>query len=263
MRFFVVIFSALFLSSASARIGNETGNGGDTFALEFIRTAEWLSALMKYNGIQAVYLDELKKAVARAKVESTDKPLKVNGVPKDAINYPTRNAILFNRKRWQEMGEGDRAVLVLHEYLSLVGVESANYEFSRRILDLFDFRQSNWLDCTYKDNGGGRISLGIDETAGMDTILIGVHPQKGSMGMGLAMRPVGEFSKMVRNGSVSLALDDNYLVSLIAGSEPFTLNGHIAMNGKVVAIDCHVRKFDPRENYACELNLEASPRRRF
>jgi hypothetical protein len=270
MRALILLSLGLFLSTASAsfRFGNDQGNGGDVYALEFVRTGERLVQLMKYDGIKAVDLERLGRAVDHAVVESTEKRLKLKGVRKDAVNFKKKRKmhIVFDRTRWKEMTKGERAALVLHEYLGLIGAEAASYQFSRELSGRFDFGHLHWLDCVFQDNeGGGHVTVGIDETAGLDTILIGIQRAGDQfVASGEAMRPVGEFSQMLLEGHVSLAFSDKYLLSLKASDQEGVLKGHLALNGNAIPIECQIRKIDPKlfEQFDCQSALERKRNKR-
>lgn len=256
-----LIFAYSFQLSASIGLGHDQGNGGDLFAAEFVKTGEWLLRLLRYQGEHSIDLDLLESVIEHSSVESTDKRLRLNDTPKDAINYPQQKRILFDRRRWKKMDKGERAVLVLHEYLGLMKVENASYAFSKELLGRFNYGRWHFLECTFKDKkGGGDIGIGIDESAGMDTILLDVNFKSGADSLyGDVMLPVGEFSQMLVSGNVSMAFNGSSLLSLQPSGKAGGLKGHFAIKGKVMKVNCHVRKIDPTPflMHDCQADLEA------
>lgn len=244
MRLFTLITMLLVSANpAFAREGHDQGNGGDLYAAEFVEAAERVLRFLQYNDAKDVDLKKLAKAIEKTKVESTDEVLRLNGLPKDAINYPAQGRIIFNRKRWTELEPGQKPVLVLHEYLGLLGVEDASYAFSKKIIGAFTYDISYSLDCEFKGSKSN-LNIGIDESAGMDTILLSVNWDNGKRTDGDVMRPVGEFSRMIRDGNFSLSLNDKYLLSLRASGKPLGMDGHFASGGKVYEVGCKIVKWD-------------------
>ena len=92
------------------------GNGGDTYAFEFVTIAKDIHTYLEIADAKKIHLGQLQDALKNTKVESTDKKLSLNGVPKDAINYPTEKRIIFNRTSWTNTKESLKPGLVLHEY---------------------------------------------------------------------------------------------------------------------------------------------------
>lgn len=167
---------------AGARVGNDQGNGGDMYAAEFVNIAWKVANFLRNSQITEVNVDKFEQTVRRTKVESTTRPLSLNHLPKDAINYPRQSRIVFNRGRWKAMDNGERPVLVLHEYLGLMGVEGASYDYSRRLLGAFRYGQWHQVNCSFS---GGNLNAGIDESYGGDTILLSANFDDGHWFMGL------------------------------------------------------------------------------
>lgn len=131
----LLIYLALTILSQSTFAGPRTiGNGGDGYSLQFVTSAQTvLSYLQKYQ-FEGIDTNALAKTIDSAKVESTDEDLKLNGMNKDAINYPSENRIVFNRARWNSLAGKERLALVLHEYLGLLGTDDTNYQLSKLVL---------------------------------------------------------------------------------------------------------------------------------
>lgn len=83
---------ALLLVSAhpaSARVGHDQGNGGDLYSVEFVEAGERVLQFLKNSDAKDLDPKKLEKAIEKTKVESTDQELRLNVLPKDAINYPS------------------------------------------------------------------------------------------------------------------------------------------------------------------------------
>lgn len=115
------------------------GNGGDTYALEFITVAKDIYTYLKISQPQSIPLDKLDRILNEAQVESTDEELYLNKLPKEAINYPAKKRIIFNRTAWLNMKEGLKPTLVLHEYLGLLGLDDSSYAISTAALKNFGY----------------------------------------------------------------------------------------------------------------------------
>lgn len=135
---------AIALLSCSMAFAVEgTRGGGDEAALEFQRTALLVSQEIKSSanlGLPASSLSDFEKAISRMEVLVTNDPLPVE---KDgflqlsaAINDSTTYEVLLNRARWTEItDENVKKALVLHEILSLIGLEkTASYPLSKKYL---------------------------------------------------------------------------------------------------------------------------------
>lgn len=110
------------------------GGGGDAYALQFVAVAQKLVDRFQEYPMEGIQVEDLKAAVESTVVESTDQLLTLNGVPKDAINYPATQKIIFNRARWVAISEKEKEALVLHEYLGILEVENGDYKISKGIL---------------------------------------------------------------------------------------------------------------------------------
>ncbi|HVK62424.1 MAG TPA: hypothetical protein VM432_12780 [Bdellovibrionales bacterium] len=136
---FVVTFSTPVVASA----GHESGNGGDAVASEFIITAVDLVDRIRDVGETRVRFGALLNAIATTEVHSVDDALSLeNGLVVDALNFPKRKLILVNRARWQSLDSSSqlvaRLVLVLHEYLGIMGIPDRQYRVSRTIVQAMD-----------------------------------------------------------------------------------------------------------------------------
>lgn len=136
------IFTLLILSPWIAQATKIIGNGGDTYAIEFVDVASEVATYLKEHETDIVDARIFAAAVSNTKVESTEKKLELDGKPKDAINYPSLKKIVFNRERWTNTTDQQRAVLVLHEYLGILQIEGATYEKSKKLLSSMNFNRA-------------------------------------------------------------------------------------------------------------------------
>jgi len=134
MKSLLILISFLTLSSVASAT-KIVGNGGDVFALEFVAVASDVYDYMVSTEAPAINLPALRQAILDTKIESTEESLSLNGVPKDAINYPSESRIIFNRLRWSEISETQKPAFVLHEYLGILGVDDSSYKYSQPLLD--------------------------------------------------------------------------------------------------------------------------------
>jgi hypothetical protein len=136
---FLILLSSLLTFASAAWATKIVGNGGDTYALEFVAVADDVQKYLAADGAEGLDLEALKNAIATTKVESTDKKLSLHGLPKDAINYPAEKRIVFSRLRWTQISEMQKPAIVLHEYLGILGVADQSYKFSKALLGTFGY----------------------------------------------------------------------------------------------------------------------------
>jgi hypothetical protein len=145
-----LILAGVFIFSTQwvlAQMGGVTGNGGDRRAIEFVVIAEKIAQYVTDAKKTEVDIEKFHLAIATTKVESTNKILKLKGIPKDAINYPQEKRIIFNRESWDSSSdESIRAVLVFHEYLGIMGVDDSSYKYSKKILKDLSFGQASGFE---------------------------------------------------------------------------------------------------------------------
>ena len=129
-------------SFAEKQEGTDTSGGGDTRSLQFVAMAKelikYLEPLEKQGKIDLgkIDYDAFRKAIENTKVSVTNETLYVNGVPKEAKNYPKRKPpeIVLHAERWDAVNEGSRrAAILLHEYLGIMGIDDTKYQISSKI----------------------------------------------------------------------------------------------------------------------------------
>lgn len=169
MRSLFLLFT-LIVSFNSAFAGWENGNAGDTVAAEFIMTARHAVERMKllpHSELTELDLDKLSGAILNTKVHSREQ-LFLRGYEVDAINDPESRQIVVNRSRWKLLRvpteTANRLMLVIHEYLYIIGIDDNQFRVSGRLVPLMqikDFNPSRWWNPL---NPMNRISLALEYT---------------------------------------------------------------------------------------------------
>ena len=121
----------------AAQGGANSGGGGDTVAIQFIQTANRLAEhllFLQEDDRRGLDPRALGEAVFSVQVQSTEDKLILNGASVDAINYPSEKRILLSRSGWEKANPELRQVLVLHEYLGILGVRDDHYQVSRPVV---------------------------------------------------------------------------------------------------------------------------------
>jgi hypothetical protein len=131
----LIVFTAFFLRLAFASNGVDRG-GGDRIALDFMQIGFQIHAQLSDSypqNMPAISLAGLLAAVQETRIETTDKPLVLNGIEKDALNFPAEKRIVVNRPRWEGVTELNLKVgIVFHEYLGILREKDQNYAISSR-----------------------------------------------------------------------------------------------------------------------------------
>lgn len=114
--------------------GASDSGGGDSYVIDFIATGErvsqWLS-VQKINDISGLSAEKFESTLKSAKITSTEAPLLLDEVEKDAINYPSEGKIVLNRSRWNFIDADFRKVgIVIHELLGLMKIDDQGYKVS-------------------------------------------------------------------------------------------------------------------------------------
>jgi hypothetical protein len=151
MKWLVLLVAALVPIHAYA--GNELGNGGDSYAQEFVAIGRDFLDRLRAAPDPAIPLQRLSDAVENTSVITKDK-LELRGAEVDAINYPGSKRIELNRARWKETGEKEKSSLALHEYLGIAGIDDSRYAVSGKYVELQDgsggfgseVSTARWLD---------------------------------------------------------------------------------------------------------------------
>lgn len=111
----------------------QEGNGGDAYAIEFKALAIGIAARIEQEPRIGVSGQALLEAIEKTEVTSKDE-LTLDGRPVDAINYPDpeKPRIVLSRKGFDRLRENsaDKGVLILHEYLGILGIADERYQQS-------------------------------------------------------------------------------------------------------------------------------------
>jgi hypothetical protein len=138
----------LLLACRLALAGNELGNGGDSFAQEFISLGRSLVEQLKAKPDPKISEDALAAVVESTSVVTKDS-LDLRGNEVDAINYPEAKRIELSRSRWQGYDQHQKVSLVLHEYLGISRVDDSSYQISGPYLK--PLQQSSSLSVTEEE----------------------------------------------------------------------------------------------------------------
>lgn len=141
MRSWFLVFG-IILFPGMAFASKEVGNGGDSYSMEFAVAADQVYWFLKEKPVAGIDMYRLGLAIFQTRIESTDKGLFINHVPKDAINYPRELRILFNQDRWSKLNDSERAGLVLHEFLGILEVDDTGYRLSKLALRNLKYENS-------------------------------------------------------------------------------------------------------------------------
>jgi hypothetical protein len=127
-----ILFLSMLLFGKLTHSQSNIGNGGDAFAAEFIASARdtvqyfsWvsLSDLPEFNPLA------FAQSVEKVKVSSLPRVF-VGQTEVGAANYPNKQQIVVSQSFWPKYNQNQRMVLVLHEYLGVMGVNDTNYRLS-------------------------------------------------------------------------------------------------------------------------------------
>lgn len=117
--------------------GGLDGGGGATRAQEFAKIAsDLVDRIEKEPTLHGKFdLAAFRDFVTTTEVAFVPWSLFLNGVPKDAINYPSLRKIEINISAWDEMKNVNRkAGLILHEFYGLLRIDDTGYLRSIKIL---------------------------------------------------------------------------------------------------------------------------------
>lgn len=144
----VIIVFVVAVLGAFVYAGKESG-GGDAVSAEFVSIGRVISGALQSKKLILPNLDvgAFNSIVETAEVVTKDR-LFLNAAEKDAINYPLKKLIELSRFRWREYsGHLEKKIsLVLHEYVSLLGVSDEKYALSNRVLADLSVLSSSTLE---------------------------------------------------------------------------------------------------------------------
>lgn len=139
--FLKIMFISCFLISQlspprALAVGGISSNGGDGVVSEFFAIARSLQKMLQQTHEKRIDLPLFSKTIQNAKIYSK-KQVFLHGQEVGAINTPKLQEIHISRKHWKTLKENPRLkyVLVLHEFLGLMGVEDRTFSISNKILE--------------------------------------------------------------------------------------------------------------------------------
>ncbi len=116
--------------------GGANGGGGDHNSQAFAKIGfDIATRLASQPGSIQIDTKLLQAAVSETEVEFTTEELSLDGVRKEARNYPLRKFIRVNQGAWDVMSHSAREALVLHEYLGIMKIDDTNYVISYKLLN--------------------------------------------------------------------------------------------------------------------------------
>jgi len=145
-----VIFTSFITLSAYSAESNKpsTGGGGwresyggDSAIMEFKHLAKEVSYVLNdnlYSNNFGLEISTWKDIINLSYVECASN-LSLDGVAKDAINYPyeTPQKVLLDCKKWNTLSTAQKYRLSIHEYLPLAGINDSSYAYSEIIFNFY------------------------------------------------------------------------------------------------------------------------------
>lgn len=135
--------------------GFDSGNAGDAVGAEFLYSARDLLQrfeLLETRGEKLVDTGRLRRAIETTVVVSEER-VYLNGMERDAVNFPEQKLIKVNRTRWKELRQPvetkARLTLVLHEFLWILKIDDTNYSVSAPLIEklsISPYSPGIWLD---------------------------------------------------------------------------------------------------------------------
>ena len=126
---------------AAAR-GGANGGGGNPLGAEFadvavrsLERARAINSKLKING-RSVEFDHLIRIAKSMKVQVSPVDLFLAEKSVLAINYPSKNEVIFAGSRWAKLPEFERQRLAVHEVLGLAKIDDDSYAVSRMMVNV-------------------------------------------------------------------------------------------------------------------------------
>lgn len=138
MKKYFFIFLVLVLSfnqayAVESQEGIET-NGGDGVCAEFLTLFDYMVMELRDALLTTEEVKIMKVMIEKRKIVelSSEPELSINGIPKDAINYPTlaKPKIVISQKSWARLTRLQKKQLVFHEMLPVAGFADKDYAVS-------------------------------------------------------------------------------------------------------------------------------------
>jgi hypothetical protein len=143
MKKFILLLTALLPAFALAS-GTDVGRGGDSIALDFKSVANYDVSLLRQHAAELgslVNVDQLENTIAGTQLSTQDHVF-LGEVEKDAVNFSAPNRIVVGAARWLQLPLNDarKDALVLHEFVSLMGIDDSGYAVSGKLLTFLKAR---------------------------------------------------------------------------------------------------------------------------
>lgn len=151
----------LWVAQSFASDGGVTSNGGDSVAAEFTKVGRHIVEILRTQVNAAVSSEQFAQAVSTTLVASKDRTI-LRGNEVDAINYPSERRIEVSRIRWLENKDlvRRRYVLVMHEYLGILGIDDSRYQISENLFEVPGVAKNSIRCAAFNDNVFGKSSDG-------------------------------------------------------------------------------------------------------
>ncbi len=178
-----VVVSSLFGSQSALASGWDGGNAGDAYLAEFLFSGRDILQrleILAASGLPVMTVLEIAKirAVMQTTVVVSEERVYVNGMERDAVNYPERKLIKVSRTRWKSLRQSEetkaRLTLVLHEFLWMSGVDDTNFQKSGQVINVLNvpnYSPAIWLnvpglafavaECTGRMNDGTFVTVQV------------------------------------------------------------------------------------------------------
>jgi hypothetical protein len=141
MKNFLMTLSLVFCTPnlwANTSTSGTRGGGNMEVAAFYAKAQGILNSLLTQSPLvladTKLDIQGLINKLAAVKVEAVQKQLKIGQAAVDAINYPDRNLIQFNKDRWLKLSGAEQAQLVIHELLGVSRIADPNYKLSSAVI---------------------------------------------------------------------------------------------------------------------------------
>jgi hypothetical protein len=251
--------------------GFDSGNAGDAIGAEFLYSARDLLQrfeLLDSKGEKLVEVGKLRRAIETTVVVSEERVF-LNGMERDAVNYPEQKLIKVNRTRWKELRQPvetkARLTLVLHEFLWILKIDDTNYSVSAPLIEklsISPYSPGIWLDvpglpfataeCTGKVNRGTYVTVrvatkGATKTPHQGEVII--EREGNRFGYRFSPEAIAQFFER-DEAKKNLAMVG--LSAFIGGESPVQINyagkNYVDQDAKLVLDDLTAMPSDQMEN---------------
>lgn len=134
--FLSLLLISILSASPAALAGGISSNGGDGIVSEFFDIARNLQKALAQQNQRVVDADLFAKTINSAKIYSQEKVF-LGNKEVSAINTPALQEIYVSQVRWKGLAKTPKLkyVLVLHEFLGLMGYEDRTFSISNQLVN--------------------------------------------------------------------------------------------------------------------------------